>query len=89
LLVGQCSTSSSQKKNSISNTEFIRTMSRALFAWRGNSLENTKCYFIHGINDKVVYSPQKRFTPLHGGHFIVSSHPLEVASFIEDKIFFN
>jgi pimeloyl-ACP methyl ester carboxylesterase len=65
-----------------SSSEFLRTMSKAVFVWKGLSTNQTQILRIHGKRDMVIPCPENADFTLEGGHLIVMSHSKECVDII-------
>jgi esterase/lipase len=67
--------------------EFIRTMSTALFNWRGIADYPGSVFRIHGSNDRMIFPPTQKVHIIEGGgHLISMTHADQVARFIYDHV---
>ena len=64
------------KMFSESDPQFIRSMSKAMFKWKG-AHPSTNLLRIHGSRDLVIPPPDKVDLLIPGGHLIAMTHPKE------------
>ena len=64
------------------DTEFVRSMCKAIFEWEGGANAETHVYRIHGRHDLVIPTPENPDLLLEGGHLIAHSHPTECSNYI-------
>ncbi len=63
--------------------DFIHSMCKAIFKWRGIEKYGGKVCHIHGSDDKVIYPPENNVEIIEGGgHVISMTHGLLVAEYI-------
>ena len=75
------------KMFSNANSEFIKAVCKAFFAWNGNPSPHCTCSHIHGVKDLVIYPPKTGATLIGDGeHLIAITHEEEVAEFIKQSI---
>jgi pimeloyl-ACP methyl ester carboxylesterase len=65
-----------------SSPAFLRTMSKAVFAWNGYDTSLPRPLRIHGIRDLVIPCPKNVDCIVDGGHLIAMSHSKECVDFI-------
>lgn len=69
-----------------SESDFIRTMCKAVFEWDGNTKPNCQVFHIHGAKDKVISSPDNGADIIDdGGHLIAMSHSRMVSEFLKNN----
>jgi pimeloyl-ACP methyl ester carboxylesterase len=66
--------------------EFIRSMSAAVFEWRGLNSTSTRIYRLHGKRDRIIPAPQNVDLLLDGGHLISMTHPRECVEFLRYRL---
>ena len=65
-----------------SSPTFLRTMSKAVFAWNGYDISLPRPLRIHGKRDLVIPCPKNADCIIDGGHLIAMSHSKECVDFI-------
>lgn len=65
-----------------SDTNFVRTMCRAVFTWSGLRSERIRPCRLHGRHDRVIPAPADADLLLDGGHLVAMTHASECVSFL-------
>lgn len=67
-----------------SESQFIRSMCKAIFNWEGFS-GGCPLFRIHGTRDLVIPIPADVDVKISGGHLIAMSHPIECVEAIREN----